>query len=738
MGQHQLNFSVQGMHCGACVGRVEKALNALPDVLSAHANLAQETVTVSTTQGQHQTIIEAAKQAGYPLALLRSQQDQDRAKARKDGEHAHLRRMFLIAAALTIPVFVLEMGGHLIPAFHHWVMRTIGQQPSWTFQFVLTTLVLLWPGRTFFTIGIPALLRGAPDMNALVVIGASAAWGFSVVSLFAPSLLPTGSAAVYFEAAAVIVTLILLGRVLEARAKGRTGAAITKLINLAPRNARVEKNGAVVEVAVDQITLGDTLHLRPGERVAVDGVVLTGTSHLDEAMLTGEAMPVEKTPDAALTAGTLNGTGSLTYRATAVGGDTVLAQIIQMVETAQGARLPIQDLVTRITLWFVPAVLAIAALTFGAWMLWGPTPALGHALVAAVAVLIIACPCAMGLATPTSIMVGTGRAAELGVLFRQGDALQGLESVDWVAFDKTGTLSAGRPALRDIHVFGDWQADEVLRLVASAEARSEHPIAQTIVQEAEQRNLPLTPPDQFNATSGAGVKAHVEGRALVIGTARFMAEEGLETPAFPTQLSSSDTPVYIAIDGSSAAILTVGDALKPSTPAALRALKDQGLKLAMITGDTQSVADAMARDLPFDRVFAQTLPGDKAKALSTLDGKVAFVGDGINDAPALAHADVGIAIGTGTDVAIEAADVVLISGDLGGVARALRVSRATLSNIRQNLFWAFGYNVLLIPVAAGVLYPAFGVLLSPMLAAGAMALSSVFVLTNALRLRFVP
>ena len=739
--QPALTFSVDGMHCGACVGRVENALKALPGVQTVHANLAQETVRVSlseTAPTSQPEIIAASNAAGYPLEPLLCARDQTQAQDRKAEETQHLRAMVILAACLTLPVFVLEMGGHLFPAFHHWVMRTIGQQTGWLIQFALTTLVLIWPGRGFFTSGIPALLRGAPDMNALVAIGAGAAWAFSTVSLFAPSLLPVGAAAVYFEAAAVIVTLILLGRLLEARAKGRTGAAIAKLVNLAPRSALVERGGTPVEVPLDQITLGDTLHLRPGERVAVDGIVIAGTSHVDEAMITGEAMPVEKTAEAELVGGTLNTSGALTYRATAVGADTVLAQIIQMVENAQGARLPIQDLVTRITLWFVPVVLVVAALTFGAWMFWGPTPAMGHALVAAVAVLIIACPCAMGLATPTSIMVGTGRAAELGVLFRQGDALQGLEGVDWIAFDKTGTLTQGRPDLREIHVLNGWEEHRLLNIAAAVEASSEHPIARAITSAAQARKLELKSPAAFEAMAGFGVRALVEGQTVLIGNLRFLTQEGVDPEPFARpQFDATHTPVYISVDGKAAGILTVGDALKPSTAAALTALKSQGIQIAMITGDTQEVADSIAAPLGIDRVFAQVLPDGKVAALKSLSGKVAFVGDGINDAPALAQADVGIAIGTGTDVAIEAADVVLMGEDMRGVSRALTLSRATLRNIRQNLFWAFGYNVLLIPVAAGVLYPAFGILLSPMLAAGAMALSSVFVLTNALRLRWV-
>jgi P-type Cu+ transporter len=651
--------------------------------------------------------------------------------------------MTVIAALLTLPVFVLEMGSHTIPAFHHWVMDTIGHQTSRLIQFVLTTAVLLGPGLQFYRKGIPALLRGAPDMNALVAIGTGAAWSFSVVATFAPQLLPAGSAQVYFEAAAVIVTLILLGRTLEARAKGRTGEAIRKLMGLRAHTALVVRDGAAEEVPVDTIVPGDLIRLRPGERVAVDGEVTEGTSWVDESMLTGEPLPVAKEPGAEVTGGTVNGTGSLTFRATRVGRDTTLAQIIRMVEEAQGARLPIQSLVNRITAVFVPVVIGIAALTVAVWLAFGPEPALTHALVAGVAVLIIACPCAMGLATPTSIMVGTGRAAELGVLFRKGDALQSLHEARVVAFDKTGTLTAGRPEMVALEAASGQDADRVLALAAALEARSEHPIAGAIVRAARTRGLALTEPEGFGSETGFGVSGTVEGHTVMIGAARLFDREGIDlgplAAAAEAQAARGRTPLFVAVDGTAAAFLAVADPVKPGTPAAVKALHALGLEVAMITGDSRRTAEAIAADLGIDHVVAEVLPDGKVAALESLRAgrKVAFVGDGINDAPALAAADVGLAIGTGTDVAIESADVVLVSGDIGGVVNAFHVSARTMTNIRQNLFWAFGYNVLLIPVAAGVLFPFGGPLLSPMLAAGAMALSSVFVLTNALRLRWV-
>ncbi|WP_224825860.1 heavy metal translocating P-type ATPase [Cognatishimia sp. MH4019] len=729
------NFAIAGMNCGACSARIEAALNAVPGILSAQSNLATKTARVTTLVGgpAPSAISGALAQAGYPAELELAEQP-----ATPADDSTELRRMTLIAALLTLPVFILEMGGHLIPVFHHWVMANIGLQTSWLIQFVLTSLVLLWPGARFFRLGIPALLRRAPDMNALVALGTSAAWGFSTVALFAPSLLPPGARAVYFEAAAVIVTLILLGRTLEARAKGRTGSAIRKLLNLRPKMALVIDGDTLQERPVADLRAGDLLRVRPGETIPTDALVTSGESYVNEAMITGEPLAVAKAPGDAVTGGTVNGAGALDIRATAVGEATVLAQIIRMVNQAQGARLPIQDLVNRVTLWFVPAVMAVAALTILAWLAFGPEPALGFALVAGVSVLIIACPCAMGLATPTSIMVGTGRAAELGVLFRKGDALQSLQSVRTIAFDKTGTLTEGRPVLTDIHIASDFDEASVLSWVAAAEAHSEHPIARAILAHAQSMGLKLGAVDAAQTLPGYGLRAQIDGRSILIGAARLAAREGIALPA-EVEFGPGKTPIYVAVDGKFAAALAVSDPVKRGAHQAITALKANCLRIAMITGDARSAAQAIADELGIDTVISDVLPDQKAHALKDLQagGAVAFVGDGINDAPALATADIGIAIGTGTDVAIEAADVVLMSGALDGVVNAVQISRKTLANIRQNLVWAFGYNILLIPVAAGLLYPATGVLLSPMLAAGAMTLSSLFVLGNALRLRWV-
>ncbi len=736
-----LDLQISDMTCASCVGRVERALAAVPGVLSAQVNLATETASLRYLDGAvtPADLIAVTAAAGYP-ARVSSREDAMDMGSRKDREAADLARLTWIAAALTLPVFAMEMGGHLVPAVHHLIVGSIGMQASWTLQFVLTTIVLAWPGWGFYRKGYPALWRGAPDMNSLVALGTSAAYGYSVVATFAPGLLPTGTAAVYYESAAVIVVLILLGRMLEARAKGRTGAAIARLVGLAPKTARVDRDGEIVEVPLDQIVQGDLIHTRPGERLAVDGEVISGQSYVDESMITGEPVPVAKTSGARVTGGTVNGTGALVLRATHVGADTVLSQIIRMVEQAQSTKLPIQGLVDRITLWFVPAVMALAALTVAVWLVFGPAPTLAHALVAGVSVLIIACPCAMGLATPTSIMVGTGRAAELGVLFRKGDALQALQGVTVVALDKTGTLTAGRPELTDLIVMPGFDEAQALAWLAGAEAASEHPVASAILRAAKLRGLDVPPASGFTAIPGYGVQATVAGRAVLVGADRLMQRDAIALPKDDPALAIAQkgrTPLYLAVDGQLAAVVGVADPIKPGSPAAIAALQAAGLRVVMITGDNKVTAAKIAAELGIADVVAEVLPAGKVAALERLrpHGPVAFVGDGINDAPALAAADVGIAIGTGTDVAIEAADVVLMSGDLGAVVSAFAISRATMRNIRQNLFWAFGYNVVLIPVAAGALYPINGAMLSPALAAGAMAISSVFVLTNALRLR---
>lgn len=738
------DLSIEGMSCASCVGRVERALRAVPGVSAASVNLATERAQVRLASGSTpEALVQAVARAGYEARLIDAAQPAtDELTVRQAAEAAALNRDFAIALVFSLPVFLLEMGSHLIPAWHHLIESVIGRQTNWVLQFVLTSVVLFWPGRRFFQKGMPALLRGAPDMNSLVAVGASAAYIYSVVATFLPDLLPQGTVNVYYEAAAVIVTLILLGRCLEMRAKGRTSEAIKRLVKLQPKTARVKRGSQFVEIAIDDVQADDLLQVRPGERIPVDGEVVDGESFVDESMISGEPVPVQKNPGAQLIGGTVNQKGALVLRATKVGAETVLSQIIQMVEQAQNAKLPVQALVDRVTMWFVPAVIAIAVITCGVWLLFGPSPGLSYALVNAVAVLIIACPCAMGLATPTSIMVGTGRAAQMGVLFRKGEALQQLKDTKVVAVDKTGTLTEGRPALTDLALAAGFERSEVLARVATVEAMSEHPIAQAIVNAAKAEGATLGNLDKFESVTGFGVRALVDGQRVEIGADRYMERLGLDVGVFDGEAvrlgTEGKTPLYAAIDGRLAAMIAVADPIKPSTRAAIKALHGQGLKVAMITGDNRHTGQAIANMLDIDEVVAEVLPGGKVDAVKRLraeHGLLAYVGDGINDAPALAEADVGLAIGTGTDIAIEAADVVLMSGDMLGVPKAIALSRATLGNIKQNLFWAFAYNVALIPVAAGVLYPFTGTLLSPIFAAGAMALSSVFVLGNALRLR---
>ncbi|HBO9988246.1 TPA: copper-translocating P-type ATPase [Pseudomonas aeruginosa] len=740
--QGTIELAIGGMTCASCVGRVEKALKAVPGVTEAVVNLATERATVRGVASV-QDLIAAVDKVGYEASPVDTgMQADEEAAEKKDAERAELKRDLTLAAVLALPVFVLEMGSHMIPGMHEWVASTIGIQQSWYLQFVLTLLVLAIPGWRFYEKGFPALFRLGPDMNSLVAVGTAAAFGYSMVATFAPSLLPAGTVNVYYEAAAVIVALILLGRFLEARAKGRTSEAIKRLVGLQAKEAHVLRDGRIVDIPINDVAQGDIVEVRPGERVPVDGEVTEGRSFVDESMITGEPIPVEKAEGSTVVGGTVNQKGALTLRATAVGGQTMLAQIIRMVEQAQGSKLPIQAVVDKVTLWFVPAVMLAAVLTFLVWLVFGPSPALSFALVNAVAVLIIACPCAMGLATPTSIMVGTGRGAEMGVLFRKGEALQLLKDAKVVAVDKTGTLTEGRPVLTDLEIADGFDRNQVLAKVAAVESRSEHPIARAIVESAVEGGIALPTMTDFDSVTGMGVRATVDGARVEVGADRFMRELGLDVGGFARTAerlgNEGKSPLYASIDGRLAAIIAVADPIKSSTPAAIAALHQLGLKVAMITGDNARTAQAIAKQLGIDEVVAEVLPEGKVEAVRRLKashGQIAYVGDGINDAPALAEADVGLAIGTGTDVAVESADVVLMSGNLQGVPNAIALSKATIGNIRQNLFWAFGYNTALIPVAAGVLYPAYGVLLSPIFAAGAMALSSVFVLGNALRLR---
>ncbi|ADV65927.1 heavy metal translocating P-type ATPase [Deinococcus maricopensis] len=742
------DLGVTGMTCANCSARVERALKKVPGVLSASVNLATEraTVTYLPSATRPAQLKVAIRDAGYDILEVQAGQDRtDLERERREQEVRDLRRAVTFSAVFAAPLLLLAMVPMLVPAVNDWLMTTFGHSVMTTLNWVMLALALpvqFGPGRRFYRLGWKSLRGRSPDMNALVMIGTTAAFLYSLVATVAPGIFPEGTAHVYYEASAVVITLILLGKYFEAIAKGRSSEAMKALLSLQAKTARVVRGGQELDLPVDEVLTGDVLQVRPGEKIPVDGEVTSGHSFVDESMITGEPVPVNKTAGSSVVGGTLNGHGAFQFRATKVGADTALAQIIRLVETAQGSKPPIQGLADRVVAVFVPVVLGIAALTFLIWLLVGGASALSFALVTTVAVLIIACPCAMGLATPTSIMVGTGKAAELGVLFRSGAALEGLQGVQVVALDKTGTLTKGRPELTDLHATDAFDPDTVLRLVAAAEASSEHPIARAIVDAAHARGLAVPAAEQFEAVPGFGLEARVQGRPVQVGADRYMRRLGLNPDAFRADAErlgdEGRTPLYAAIDGQLAAIIAVADPIKDGSADAVRALHAQGLQVAMITGDHARTANAIARQLGIDTVLAEVLPGGKSDAVRDLQARgqrVAFVGDGINDAPALAQADVGLAIGTGTDVAVETADVILMSGDLRGVPNAVALSRATLRNIRLNLFWAFAYNIILIPVAAGALYPAFGLLLSPVLAAAAMGFSSVFVLSNALRLR---
>lgn len=745
-----VNFAVHGMTCASCVRRVERSIAKLEGIGQVNVNLAAESVRVEILDPslRPQIVIDTITKAGYEAKLIERADKQTQALLEsRQKETDYFLRAFSLAAILTLPVFITEMGTHFFSAFHHWLHNQVSTiETLWIMHFVLTTLVLLFPGRRFFTLGFKALTQGNPDMNSLVAMGAGSAYLYSCVVLFFPDLIPLHSRALYFEAAAVVVTLILLGRYLEARSKGQTGQAISRLLDLQVKVAHIiDADGRLRDIPLEELSVGQKVLVRPGEAIPADGLVLAGEAHVNESMMTGEPIPALRTINDKVIGSTISTNGSLTVRITEVGENTVLANIVRMVQEAQADKLPIQNVLDMLTSRFVPAVLVIAALTFAAWMVWGSAPLIPNALIAAVSVLIIACPCAMGLAVPVSIMVATGRAAQLNILFRKSSALQVLKDVKAVVFDKTGTLTIGQAEVIDIWTIPGVDADEVLLQVASIEQQSEHPIALAIVKRAQADQLTLKTVEVFENRVGQGFRAVLEGQEFYIGSAQFINEQGVDKSYFEQAMECAQeaadrgaTPIFVARDHRLMAIFVIADRLKEDAKQAITALHDAGIKTVMLTGDNERTAQSIASALHIDDVFAQALPTDKVDYLKQIQGEygvTAFVGDGINDAPALAAADIGMAIGTGTDVAIESADVVLMGTQLRSVVNAIMLSRATFKNINENLFWAFAYNVALIPIAAGILYPTYKISLSPVFAATAMALSSFFVVMNALRLR---
>jgi Cu+-exporting ATPase len=747
----QETLPIIGMTCASCVARVERALRLPRGVLKADVNLATEKATVTYIPGQagYRDLAAAVRGAGYEVAAPAPGAEGAGAEAAADAEEAaraaayrRLRQKVIAGFALSIVIFAGTMQPHWFPFLPDWLHNGY-------LLWALASIVQFWVGRQFYTTAWSALKHGTTTMNTLVALGSSAAYLYSVLGVLFPAFFEHQGLGepMYFDSSAFIITLILFGRLLEARAKGQTGAAIKALIGLQPRTARVVRDGAEVDLPVAEVLVGDRVVVRPGERLPVDGVIVHGASPVDESMLTGESIPVAKGPGDAVTGATMNTTGSFTFTATHVGSETALAQIVRLVEQAQGSKPPIARLADVIAAYFVPAVIVIATVTLVVWLLLGPSPALNYALLNFVAVLVIACPCALGLATPTAIMVGTGKGAENGVLIRDGAALETAHRLDAVVLDKTGTLTEGRPRVTDVVLFGAGHGDEdapgpdldndgLLRLVAAAERGSEHPLAAAILAAASERGLDVPAASGFEAIAGHGIRADVDGRTVVAGNERLAGGAG---HGYAKRLSAEGkTVVTIVVDDVPVGAIAVADTVKPSSAAAVGRLKRLGLEVVMLTGDHRGTAEAIAAQVGIDRVVAEVLPEQKAAAVASLQGegkRVAMVGDGINDAPALAQADVGIAIGTGTDVAMEASDVTLMSGDLGGVVTAIELSRATIRTVKQNLFWAFAYNVALIPLAAGVFYPAFGILLNPIWAAAAMGLSSVTVVTNSLRLR---
>ena len=731
-----IRLSVSGMNCAGCVSSVEKALNGVPGVSSANVNFAEHTASVEGDVAV-QSLLDAVQSAGYGAAELTGAEDESEKEAAELAQYRHLLKMAALAAAVGFPQFILGMSG-LLPGFDSG-----GARLFWLAIGLLTAVVLVYSGGHFFSGAWKAARNHNANMDTLIALGTGTAWFYSMVIVAFPGLVPPMAQHAYFEAAAIIIALINFGAALEMRARGKTSEAIKRLIGLQAKTARIVRDGIEQDIPIEDVGLDDVLRVRPGERIAVDGVVIEGHSSIDESMLTGEPVPVQKKTGDEIAAGTINKSGSFLFQAKRIGKDTALSRIIEMVRKAQSSKPAIGRLVDQVSAVFVPSVMILAVITFLAWINFGTGPHVtSFAIVTTMTVLIIACPCALGLATPISIMVGVGKAAEFGILIRNGDALQQAGKLDTIILDKTGTVTEGRPSVTSIIALGDWSEQKLLQWGASLEQRSEHPLAESIVAAAKDSQIVLLGVENFAAIAGHGVEALIEGKEVLLGNRKLMGDKGVDVSSLENSVleltEKAETPMYVAVAGKAAGIISVADAVKSDSKDAIRRMHDAGLKVVLLTGDNRVTAEAVAAQVGIDEVIAEVLPEDKAAKvadLQTRGERVGMVGDGINDAPALARADVGFAIGTGTDVAIESADISLMQGSLHGIVDAIEISKATVRNIKQNLFGAFVYNSLGIPIAAGVLYPFIGMLLNPMIAGGAMAMSSLTVVSNANRLR---